>query len=495
MNIIIRLRRIAALSLAFATVPVHAMGNQAEPLPLKLVLTNECGTAKNEALETFKGRPLSWCPFDGTKLTAGTNDAAALAGRRLYVSMDLEPARQSKLPIGLILSTFNGTWQVKTHIGAFFQVTEGRIEASVYVPDDAENVYWILSSGPSQAPSADLVIRDAQASVSEARFRPGQMCAPCRQYLDEVMERVRREFLFADRIQLKELESALTLAATGAQDIRELDGPMKELARQLGAATAAAGLPPHGSYLTKAEFALNASAVPPSPALQLHELKADAPLFETRLLDKRVGYIRLRTFLQIDFTAGETYARALRNAIVSLHREGANRWILDLREHAGGTLFPAIAALRPLLGNGGVGYFVDASGKQHSPWLWGVPGLPREMSGAYFTDQDPAFDGEKEATAILLGPVTASSGEMVAIAFHGRSNTRSFGTPTAGYTTAVSGSTDRYGNFFGIASGYATDRNGQRIFPKVVPDVLLAGQPELPDPALSAAISWLGTQQ
>jgi len=34
------------------------------------------------------------------------------------------------------------------------------------------------------------------------------------------------------------------------------------------------------------------------------------------------------------------------------------------------------------------------------------------MSGAYFTDQDPAFDGEKEATAILLGPVTASSGEM-----------------------------------------------------------------------------------
>ena len=148
MNIIIRLRRIAALSLAFATVPVHAMGNQAEPLPLKLVLTNECGTAKNEALETFKGRPLSWCPFDGTKLTAGTNDAAALAGRRLYVSMDLEPARQSKLPIGLILSTFNGTWQVKTHIGAFFQVTEGRIEASVYVPDDAETSIGYYQAAP-----------------------------------------------------------------------------------------------------------------------------------------------------------------------------------------------------------------------------------------------------------------------------------------------------------------------------------------------------------
>lgn len=496
MDILTRLRRVAALCLAFATVPAHTMGNQAtKPLPLKLVLSQECGAAKGEALETFKGRLLSWCPFDGTKLTAETNDATALAGRRLYVSMDLAPVSQSKLPIGLILSTFNSTWQVKTHIGAIFQVTEGRLEASIYVPEDARNVSWTLSGGPSHALPAGLVIRDAQASVSEAKFRPGEMCAPCRQYLDEVMERVRREFLFADRMQLNELEGALTLAATGARDIHELDGPMKELARQLSAVTVAAGLAPHGTYLTKAEFALNAFSIPASPAPQLQRQEAQAPLFETKLLDKRVGYIRLRSFLQADFTAGETYARALRNAIVSLHQDGVNRWILDLREHGGGTLFPAIAALRPLLGNGGVGYFVDAGGKQGGPWLWGVPGLPGETSGAYFSDQDPSFNGENEATAILLGPVTASSGEMVAIAFHGRSNTRSFGTPTAGYTTAVSGTTDRYGNFFGIASGYAADRNGQRIFPKVVPDVLLADQPETPDPALSAAISWLGTQQ
>jgi hypothetical protein len=494
----IRFQGIAALCLALAAMPAHALEKRAmKPAPLQVILKTECGKTRNETLNTFANRPLAWCPFNGTQILAGTTDTAALAGRRLYLTIDFDTTTQPVVPIALTMTSFSATGQVRTHLGMFFQVARGRLETSIYVPDDAASVYWGLTGGGAQRETPGLIIRDAQTRISETTFHPGQMCVPCSQYLDQAMERVRREFLSADRLKLEELDSALRLAATGAQDMREMDGPMKELSRKLTEAELAAGMMPHGRYQTKAEYALAANPVPAAQTRQ-SKREADPPLFDTKLLDKRVGYIRLGSFLELNFAAGQRYARALRDAMVSLHQQGARQWILDLRDHGGGTLFPAIAALRPLLGQGAVGYFVDASGKQHGAWLWGDPGLPIEMAGPYVTNQDPTFDGEREATAILLGPVTASSGEMLAIAFHGRPNTRSFGTPTAGYTTAVSGSPDRYGNFFGITSKYAADRNGQRIFPKVVPDVVVDNTqvgPGLPDPAISAARGWLGAQQ
>lgn len=458
------------------------------------MLTRECGAVRNEALESFSKRPIAWCSFHNTKLAAGTEDAARLAGRRLYVQIDFEPKSAPRLPISLALSTFSATGEVKSHIGTFFDVGVGQLEASIYVPEDASSVYWIVSGSSYQAENASLAIRNAQAFVSEARYQPGEMCAPCRQYLDEAIERVGKEFLFADRLQLQDLAKALRIAATGAQDIAEMDGTMKELSRKINEATIAAGMLPHGLFQSKTEFAANVSKMPPGGAQQQASGPTAPPLFDARLLEKRIGYIRLRSFLQSEPAQGSAYAHALSEAVAGLHQQGADQWVLDLREHGGGTLFPAIAALRPLLGNGAVGHFIDANGKPHTPWLWGAPGGPGETEDAASGAKNPAFDGERQAIAVLLGPKTASSGEMLAIAFHGRANSRSFGAPSAGFTSVVSGMPDRYGNFFGFVSAYAADRNGQRIFPKVVPDVAAGNgeAPGQPDPALGAATQWLG---
>ncbi len=495
-----KIRQFAAACLALAALSAHAMPDQAtRPAPLNLVLNRECGTERNEALASFSKRPIAWCPFHQTKLSAGTEDAAALAGRRLYVQLDLQPQSQRGLPISLTLSTFGPAGEVKSHIGTFFEVGEGRLEASVYVPEGATSVYWILSGGSYQRENAGLMIRNAQAFASERRFQPGEMCAACSQYLDEAIERVRREFLFADRLQMTELANALRVAATGAQDVREMDGVMKELSRKVNEATIAAGMMPHGLYQTQAEYAANASNMPYAQARQpqspLQPAGTATTPFDTRLLGKRVGYIRLRTFLQADPAQSSAYAHALRDAVNSLHRQGADQWILDLRDHEGGTVHPAVAALRPLLGNGAVGYFADANGKPHTPWLWGATGGPGEPADNGFGQLPATFDGERQAVAVLLGPRTASSGEMVAIAFHGRANTRSFGAPTAGLTTAVNGARDRYGNFFGFVGAYAADRHGQRIYPRLEPNAATASpvtQPDQPDPPLSAASQWLG---
>ena len=518
-------------------------------VPIDLVLQTECGARKGEVLTSYRQRPLSWCV--GTRLMAAFTDTSALAGRRLYVTFDLAPeqAQAGVLPFMVAVSSFTASGLPAAHIGASFQIVQQTLVASVYVPREAASAYVIVSSPPFSQGDQSLTIRDVQAHVSTATFEPGQMCAPCRPYLDDAMDRVRRQFLFADRLQLDAMDRALRVAATGAAGIGDMDGTMKELARQLGEASMAAGVMPHGHYQTSAEYAALAAATnpalagtgtrevpataqtpatvqtpatkqipaavqtpatrqtppiaqslatPQSPATPL----AGAALFDTTMLDNQVGLVRLRTFLEADMAAGATYAHALRDAIVVLHRQGARQWILDLRSHQGGTLAPVVAALRPLLGKGAVGYVVDAAGQRQNGWVWGDSELPVGVAGSYFTKESPSFDASDQAVAVLFGPATMSTAEMLAIAFHGRPRSRSFGQPSGGATTIVSGRRDQYGNFLGIASGYSADRHGQRIFPKVLPDLVVDQPPaganagdHAPDLVLAAAREWLQQEQ
>lgn len=83
-------------------------------------------------------------------------------------------------------------------------------------------------------------------------------------------------------------------------------------------------------------------------------------------------------------------------------------------------------------------------------------------------------DATGETVAVLLGEMTSSSGEMLAISFQGRERTRSFGAPTFGTTTSIYSAPDQYGSMLGIAWAYVADRNGRKVYPQVTPDVAIA---------------------
>lgn len=494
---LLTVRRIAAL-FAFAITPALAQQTALQPAPLDIFTAKECGETKNVSLAAMATQPLVLCPDQGTRLTSGTTNTARLAGRRLYLTLDLEPVTQPSVWIELTMSTFTATGQVRTHLGMPFMAAKGRLETSIYVPEDAASVYWTLSGawGKTREAPPRIVIRHAQTQVSTASYTTGQMCASCARYLDETVENVRQHFLYADRLPLAKLEGDLRLAATGAQQVRELDGVLKELSRNLTMTEIAAGTLPHGRFMTQTEFQ-STTAAPAANAgtSQTRPQSTEAAAwFDALMRDGRVGYVRLQSYVQATPAQGRAYTAALRLAIMNLHQQGAERWVLDLRQHQGGTLFPAVAALRPLLGKGAVGYFVDAGGKRRASWLWGLPSLPEQDADPYFSKSDPDFNGDSQPVALLIGSATASTGEMLAIAFHGRSDTRSFGTPTMGATTSVFGAPDQYGNFFGITALYSADRNGQRIHPKVVPDVVIDAKPtpdDRADPVLAAALTWL----
>lgn len=187
----------------------------------------------------------------------------------------------------------------------------------------------------------------------------------------------------------------------------------------------------------------------------------------------------------------EVYADRLRTLIADHREKGARGWIVDLRENGGGNMWPMLAGLAPLLGEGPVGSFVHPSK--------GVVGVWRASSRTAGPGDMASPSGAEDQTgrpvAVLTSDRTASSGEAVAIAFRGRALSRSFGTPTRGLSTANISTTMPDGAILAVTSSIMADRLGRAYGARIVPDV--AVDPTAAhggdDPVLGAARAWLSS--
>jgi C-terminal processing protease CtpA/Prc len=105
-----------------------------------------------------------------------------------------------------------------------------------------------------------------------------------------------------------------------------------------------------------------------------------------------------------------------------------------------------------------------------------------------------APDLRSAPVAVITGFYTMSSGEAVAIAFRGRPNTRSFGEPTAGKSTANQGERLSDGSMLLVTAALMADRNGMLYGIPIQPDERVdarAGTAAEEDHALAAAVNWL----
>ena len=155
--------------------------------------------------------------------------------------------------------------------------------------------------------------------------------------------------------------------------------------------------------------------------------------FSSKLIEPNVGYLRV-----VGIGPGDLKVQAgqIRSGLIDLKRRGVDRWILDLRFNGGGNMEPMLAGLAPLLGDGSIGGAVNGDNEvtreyqiQDGQFI-NTGRLVCEMP-----DEPQIAPGEK--VAVLLSRYTASSGELVALAFEGRPNTRFIGEATAGYTTGT----------------------------------------------------------
>ena len=130
------------------------------------------------------------------------------------------------------------------------------------------------------------------------------------------------------------------------------------------------------------------------------------------------------------------YARTLQQIVAELDANDPIGWVVDLTDNTGGNMWPMIVGLGPLFDVEKIGAFVDAEG-EHLVWRY-LNGQGICGSGVCLALESPVTRQHYRPVpiAVLTGPSTISSGEMVAIAFRGQALTRSFGQPTRGLPTA-----------------------------------------------------------
>jgi C-terminal processing protease CtpA/Prc len=156
-------------------------------------------------------------------------------------------------------------------------------------------------------------------------------------------------------------------------------------------------------------------------------------------------------------------------------------WIVDLTQNSGGNMWPMLTGLREILGDEPYGWFVDAD--RIRPWLAGAQG------GSASLDDRRASSSRLLPVAVAIGARTASSGEMVAIAFKGRPKSTFFGASTAGLVTGNVVRPLSDGSQLLITGTRVADRDGNLINSAIRPDVESAGPVRV-----SAVADWFRSE-
>jgi carboxyl-terminal processing protease len=198
-----------------------------------------------------------------------------------------------------------------------------------------------------------------------------------------------------------------------------------------------------------------------------------------------IGYVKVPTFGGIGAEAA-AYATGLQQTIMAADRDDLAGWIVDVRGNLGGNMWPMIAGVGPVLGEGVFGYFIDPAGAENvleyrdgGSWDSGV--VQQRVDAPYRVRR------QRPRVAVLTDGLVASSGEATVLAFRARADARSFGTPTCGLSTAVENYPMSDGAMLNLAISYMADRTKTKYGFTVAPDEVVSD----PGEAVERAVAWL----
>jgi carboxyl-terminal processing protease len=198
----------------------------------------------------------------------------------------------------------------------------------------------------------------------------------------------------------------------------------------------------------------------------------------------------------------QQFTEKLHRIVMELEGQKPVGWLIDLRGNGGGNMWPMLAGIGGVLGDGDLGAFESPNGDRE-PWFYkaGKAGS-RSPQGkeeiAAELKQSPFAFAELPWVAVLLDRGTASSAEAVAISFAGRTRERSFGEHTAGFSTVNQMYPLSDGAQLFLCVGIEADRTGHRYLDGIDPDVKLSATDSRPtedkDAVIQAAEEWIAAQ-
>ena len=206
----------------------------------------------------------------------------------------------------------------------------------------------------------------------------------------------------------------------------------------------------------------HSSFSPPDQTLAYRSATGDHALPVVEVND-RIGTIKLPGFASDNLEALQRYSDAGIRQIAETAPTARCGWILDLRNHSGGSVYSILGAVTPLIDDGKVLSYAYPDGRTLGLRFEG----PRILApdGSVWSDSAVPFPLlDSPPIAILQDKGTVSAGEAIIVALTGQDGVRSFGRETRGYTAlndlipmddgailaiTVAHNVDRFGKVYG----------------------------------------------
>jgi carboxyl-terminal processing protease len=343
-----------------------------------------------------------------------------------------------------------------------------------------------------------------QPQVSPTKITPDAAA-----FLDNALDTMRQHALHGQSVDWTTVRTEAFKRAGGAFNPIDTYPAIYWALVQLGDPGAHLRLPP-GLYPDQIALLQQAErdAVNNAPAGAREQTSIPTPFTSRRLPEGHIvtvqgrnfGYVVLPRCSAKDNDGLLLYAADVRRILTDLTAQSPKGWVVDLRGNTGGNMWPMLAGIGPILGDGSVGSFVANDGNVSWFYQDGKTGTrnPAGLETVSLTlQEEPVLQTPSVApVAVLVDTSTASSAEAITIAFHGRPASRSFGSRTAGKSTAVQPFKLDDGAELYLTTAIDADRSGKAYPDGFTPDQVVSfnggSMPqESNDQALLAAQTWL----
>lgn len=289
-------------------------------------------------------------------------------------------------------------------------------------------------------------------------------------FYDSLFSTLKSGYLYKDTINWQGVEDQTNQNLISYTDFKTSLNEIETLFMNIGATHCAI-------YYNGNNYSIKAPISPESYSDEWKKKYSTKPGFEANVINGRYGYILMPALIFHDTKPRNVnkIAQRLYDQIAAIkNRNELAGWIIDLRFNTGGNSWPMLLALYDFLGDNDISASLNVDKK--------TVGMASLSNGNYVVDSVKQFHInpkgkllDKVKVAIITGVVTASSGEVVAIAFKGRPNTIFIGENSLGYTSANYGVALPFGTIMTLTKSFNSDRNGV-YYDKIIPDIAVSKQ-------------------
>ena len=206
---------------------------------------------------------------------------------------------------------------------------------------------------------------------------------------------------------------------------------------------------------------------PMAQAGQVREPGVHRPIAEATVGDAGIGRLTINTWTGSQDALGDA-TRAVNRALKEAMVGDSCGLVSNVSSSTGGNMWPMMGGIAPLYDEGTLVFFEDRRNVRQVVSM--QAGLLRMNGSAFPRVELEKTERRPSRIAVIVGPKTASSAEILALAFKGQSNVRLFGEETAGATTANRSIRLSNGGLVALTTARIRDRDGHIQQGPIKPD-------------------------